>query len=140
MGSLRLLAAAFAAFLLPPAALSAHRKLLVFLLDGFRFDYIDDSELEGLPGFRHIVNVGVKVDYMTPDFPSLSYPNYYTLMTGEYLCLCAGMLRRAVSTYSQKGRAAAPEFSSADAVKTTPLVPLAENQKPLWHYDSVLLS
>lgn len=80
-----LLAAALASLLPPPAAPSAHRKLLVFLLDGFRFDYIDDSELEGLPGFRDIVNMGVKVDYMTPDFPSLSYPNYYTLMTGEYL-------------------------------------------------------
>jgi len=62
---------------------SAHRKLLLFLLDGFRFDYIDDAELESLPGFRDIIGMGVKVDYMTPDFPSLSYPNYYTLMTGE---------------------------------------------------------
>lgn len=91
MGSRSLLATILAtvlASLLPlPAAPSAHRKLLVFLLDGFRFDYIDDSELEGLPGFRDIVNMGVKVDYMTPDFPSLSYPNYYTLMTGEYLPL-----------------------------------------------------
>ncbi|KAJ7404764.1 Ectonucleotide pyrophosphatase/phosphodiesterase family member 6 [Pitangus sulphuratus] len=78
------LAAALAALLPLPAAPSAHRKLLVFLLDGFRFDYIDDSELEGLPGFRDIVNMGVKVDYMTPDFPSLSYPNYYTLMTGRH--------------------------------------------------------
>lgn len=76
-----LLAAALAALLPPPAA---PRKLLVFLLDGFRFDYIDDSELADLPGFREIVDMGVKVDYMTPDFPSLSYPNYYTLMTGEY--------------------------------------------------------
>uniref|UniRef100_A0A672UI08 glycerophosphocholine cholinephosphodiesterase n=1 Tax=Strigops habroptila TaxID=2489341 RepID=A0A672UI08_STRHB len=78
-----LLAAALASLLPPPAASSVPRKLLVFLLDGFRFDYIDDSELEGLPGFRDIVNMGVKVDYMTPDFPSLSYPNYYTLMTGD---------------------------------------------------------
>ncbi|PKU30402.1 ectonucleotide pyrophosphatase phosphodiesterase family member 6 [Limosa lapponica baueri] len=76
-----ILATTLASLLPPPAAPSAHRKLLVFLLDGFRFDYIDDSELEGLPGFRDIVNMGVKVDYMTPDFPSLSYPNYYTLMT-----------------------------------------------------------
>ncbi|XP_063258215.1 glycerophosphocholine cholinephosphodiesterase ENPP6 [Prinia subflava] len=79
-----LLAAALTALLPLPAASSAHRKLLVFLLDGFRFDYIDDGELEGLPGFRDIVNMGVKVDYMTPDFPSLSYPNYYTLMTGRH--------------------------------------------------------
>jgi ectonucleotide pyrophosphatase/phosphodiesterase family protein 6 len=67
---------------------SAHRKLLVLLLDGFRSDYISEDALASLPGFREIVNRGVKVDYLTPDFPSLSYPNYYTLMTGEYLpCL-----------------------------------------------------
>lgn len=63
------------------------RKLLVFLLDGFRSDYISDEALESLPGFKEIVSRGVKVDYLTPDFPSLSYPNYYTLMTGEYWVL-----------------------------------------------------
>ncbi|XP_067104001.1 glycerophosphocholine cholinephosphodiesterase ENPP6 [Osmerus mordax] len=60
----------------------ASHKLLVFLIDGFRYDYMDN--LHNLPGFREIVENGVKVDYMTPDFPSLSYPNYYTLMTGRY--------------------------------------------------------
>ncbi|XP_036424532.1 glycerophosphocholine cholinephosphodiesterase ENPP6 [Colossoma macropomum] len=59
----------------------ASRKLLVFLIDGFRYDYMDD--LQNLAGFREIVENGVKVDYMTPDFPSLSYPNYYSLMTGR---------------------------------------------------------
>lgn len=59
----------------------AARPLLVFLIDGFRYDYIDD--LRVLPGFRELVSNGVKVDYMTPDFPSLSYPNYYSLMTGN---------------------------------------------------------
>ncbi|XP_042838890.1 glycerophosphocholine cholinephosphodiesterase ENPP6 isoform X3 [Panthera tigris] len=63
---------------------SAGRKLLVFLLDGFRSDYISDEALESLPGFKEIVSRGVKVDYLTPDFPSLSYPNYYTLMTGRH--------------------------------------------------------
>uniref|UniRef100_A0A8C4Z6M5 glycerophosphocholine cholinephosphodiesterase n=1 Tax=Gadus morhua TaxID=8049 RepID=A0A8C4Z6M5_GADMO len=57
------------------------RPLLVFLIDGFRFDYMD--ELSGLPGFRELVETGVKVDYVTPEFPSLSYPNYYSLMTGR---------------------------------------------------------
>nr|XP_060634630.1 glycerophosphocholine cholinephosphodiesterase ENPP6 [Anolis sagrei ordinatus] len=62
----------------------ARRKLLLFLIDGFRHDYISDEVLESLPGFQGIVNRGVKVDYLTPDFPSLSYPNYYTLMTGRH--------------------------------------------------------
>lgn len=69
---------------------SGRRKLLVFLLDGFRSDYISDEALESLPGFKEIVSRGVKVDYLTPDFPSLSYPNYYTLMTGEYRVLFWG--------------------------------------------------
>lgn len=56
------------------------RPLLVFLIDGFRPDYMD--RLDALPGFRELVLRGVTVDYMTPDFPSLSYPNYYSLMTG----------------------------------------------------------
>lgn len=60
----------------------ATHKLLVFLIDGFRYDYMDD--LQKLPGFREIVENGVRVDYMTPDFPSLSYPNYYSLMTGRF--------------------------------------------------------
>lgn len=59
----------------------AARPLLAFLIDGFRYDYMDD--LHALPGFRELVSSGVKVDYMTPDFPSLSYPNYYSLMTGK---------------------------------------------------------
>ncbi|KAM8971150.1 glycerophosphocholine cholinephosphodiesterase ENPP6 [Sarcophilus harrisii] len=63
---------------------SIRRKLLLFLLDGFRHDYISDEALESLPGFKEIVSRGVKVDYLTPDFPSLSYPNYYSLMTGRH--------------------------------------------------------
>ncbi|XP_028657958.1 glycerophosphocholine cholinephosphodiesterase ENPP6 isoform X1 [Erpetoichthys calabaricus] len=62
----------------------ARTKLLVLLLDGFRYDYISAKELESLPGFLEIAEAGVKVDYMTPDFPSLSFPNYYTLMTGRH--------------------------------------------------------
>ncbi|XP_053440652.1 glycerophosphocholine cholinephosphodiesterase ENPP6 isoform X2 [Nycticebus coucang] len=62
----------------------ARRKVLLLLLDGFRSDYISDEALESLPGFTEIVSRGVKVDYLTPDFPSLSYPNYYTLMTGRH--------------------------------------------------------
>ncbi|KAB5571320.1 hypothetical protein PHYPO_G00223650 [Pangasianodon hypophthalmus] len=70
------------AFLLLSRCHCDDRKLMVFLIDGFRYDYIDD--LQNLPGFKEIVYNGVKVDYMTPDFPSLSYPNYYSLMTGRH--------------------------------------------------------
>ncbi|GCC26959.1 glycerophosphocholine cholinephosphodiesterase ENPP6 isoform X1 [Chiloscyllium punctatum] len=62
----------------------ANRKLLVFLIDGFRYDYINEHELQNLPGLSEIVQSGVKADYLTPEFPSLSFPNYYSLMTGHY--------------------------------------------------------
>ncbi|XP_055015460.1 glycerophosphocholine cholinephosphodiesterase ENPP6 isoform X1 [Boleophthalmus pectinirostris] len=61
---------------------AASRPLLVLLIDGFRYDYLD--ALDTLPGFRELLHRGVTVDYMTPDFPSLSYPNYYSLMTGRH--------------------------------------------------------
>lgn len=84
-GKLAILLLALVLSLAQPA--SARRKLLLFLLDGFRADYISNEALESLPGFKEIVSRGVKVDYLTPDFPSLSYPNYYSLMTGEYRVL-----------------------------------------------------
>ncbi|XP_072904208.1 glycerophosphocholine cholinephosphodiesterase ENPP6 [Hemitrygon akajei] len=62
----------------------AGRKLLVFLIDGFRHDYINETELQNLPGFREIIEMGIKAQYLTPDFPSNSYPNYYSLMTGHH--------------------------------------------------------
>ncbi|XP_030622286.1 glycerophosphocholine cholinephosphodiesterase ENPP6 [Chanos chanos] len=74
--------AVICAILILSGSCEASRKLLVFLIDGFRYDYLDN--LHELPGFKEIVDNGVKVDYMTPDFPSLSYPNYYSLMTGRY--------------------------------------------------------
>lgn len=61
---------------------AASRPLLAFLIDGFRADYLD--RLDALPGLKELLRRGVTVDYMTPDFPSLSYPNYYTLMTGRH--------------------------------------------------------
>lgn len=63
-----------------PGCLS-ERPLLVLLIDGFRYDYTQN--LTRLPAFQELLSAGVKVDYTTPDFPSLSYPNYYTLMTGK---------------------------------------------------------
>ncbi|TRY89819.1 hypothetical protein DNTS_018567 [Danionella cerebrum] len=59
----------------------ANRKLLVFLIDGFRYDYMDD--LQNLPGFREIVDNGVKVDYLTPDFPRRHCEVHQ--MTGNYM-------------------------------------------------------
>lgn len=58
-------------------------KLLVILVDGCRWDYPDQDTVR-LPGFRKLAENGVRAPYVTPIFPSNSYPNWYTLMTGLY--------------------------------------------------------
>ncbi|GFS35491.1 uncharacterized protein TNIN_211961 [Trichonephila inaurata madagascariensis] len=57
-------------------------KLLLILVDGCRWDY-PDQDSAGLPGFRKLAENGVRAPYVTPIFPSNSYPNWYTIMTGK---------------------------------------------------------
>lgn len=48
-------------------------------MDGFRWDYFDNIDM---PGFADMAKDGVKAEYIVPDYPSISYPNYYSIMTG----------------------------------------------------------
>lgn len=57
-------------------------KLLLILVDGCRWDY-PDQDMDELPGFRKIAQNGVRAPYVTPIFPSNSYPNWYTIVTGR---------------------------------------------------------
>ncbi len=59
---------------------------LMVSLDGFRADKLDEF-LKNNPNSylqESLVDVGVKAQYMTPSFPSLTFPNHFTLVTGEY--------------------------------------------------------
>ena len=51
-------------------------------LDGFRYDYVKKY------GAKHILAIGAKgasaPDGMIPSYPSLTFPNHYTLVTGLY--------------------------------------------------------
>ncbi|RUS71679.1 hypothetical protein EGW08_020552 [Elysia chlorotica] len=57
----------------------ANNRLMVLLVDGFRWDYADKHNLVN---FKRLASKGAKAGYLQNDFPTLSYPNYYTLMTG----------------------------------------------------------
>ena len=47
-------------------------------LDGFRRDYLD----RGLtPNLQRLMDCGTSANYMRPAFPSLAFPNHYTLVT-----------------------------------------------------------
>ncbi|AWH53637.1 alkaline phosphatase family protein [Stenotrophomonas sp. ESTM1D_MKCIP4_1] len=69
----------------PPAAarastaVAASPRLLLVSIDGLRADALD----RGLtPNIQRMIDGGVRARWMTPSYPSLTFPNHYTLVTG----------------------------------------------------------
>jgi len=78
------------------------RLLLIFLLAGFEYSYSQPNEkpyviMVSFDGFRHdyvsrfnlpnftsFINEGASADALIPSFPSKTFPNHYTLVTGLY--------------------------------------------------------
>ncbi len=60
-----------------------HEKPYVILIsaDGFRYDYAEKYKAEHLMAFA---NEGVKAESMIPCFPSVTFPNHYSMVTGLY--------------------------------------------------------
>lgn len=54
---------------------------ILISLDGFRADFLHRSLTPTLSGF---VREGVSPKHMLPSFPSLTFPNHFTLVTGQY--------------------------------------------------------
>ncbi|XP_045208025.2 glycerophosphocholine cholinephosphodiesterase ENPP6-like [Mercenaria mercenaria] len=59
-------------------------KLIVLLVDGFRWDYLDAPDLQ-LVGFSRLMNTGTRAEWLVPAFPTNSLPNYKSLETGLYV-------------------------------------------------------
>jgi predicted AlkP superfamily pyrophosphatase or phosphodiesterase len=62
-----------------PATAPAHTVLLVSI-DGYRADYL---QRHLSPTLQAMAADGVHAPYMTPSFPSLTFPNHYALVTGK---------------------------------------------------------
>jgi len=63
----------------PAEATSGPAPLLLISIDAYRHDYID----RGLsPTLEMLAQHGVQAASMQPSFPSLTFPNHYTLVTG----------------------------------------------------------
>lgn len=62
---------------------SQYKKPYVILIsiDGFRYDF---TELHHASFLKTISQKGVRAKYMTPAFPSLTFPNHYAIVTGQY--------------------------------------------------------
>ena len=55
--------------------------IILISADGFRYDLADKYQAENLIRLR---TSGVGADYMLPVFPSLTFPNHYSIATGDY--------------------------------------------------------
>ena len=55
--------------------------VILISADGFRYDYADKHHAENLIKLR---NSGVQAESMIPSFPSVTFPNHYTIATGLY--------------------------------------------------------
>lgn len=55
--------------------------LLIISFDGFRADYFD---MVDTPNFARVWQRGVRARSMVPVFPSKTFPNHYTIVTGLY--------------------------------------------------------
>jgi predicted AlkP superfamily pyrophosphatase or phosphodiesterase len=55
--------------------------VLLVSIDGFRWDYLD----RGLtPNLSRLAGEGVRAEALIPVFPTKTYPNHYTIVTGRY--------------------------------------------------------
>lgn len=55
-------------------------SVLLVSIDGFRADYL---QLGITPNLSRIADAGVRAAWMNPSYPSLTFPNHYTLVTGQ---------------------------------------------------------
>ncbi len=64
-----------------PVISATTRPVILISLDGFRADYLD----RGLtPNIAALAAIGVRATAMRPVFPSVTFPNHYSLVTGLY--------------------------------------------------------
>ena len=55
--------------------------VIMISADGFRYDYAEKYKAEHLLA---LANEGVKAESMIPCFPSVTFPNHYSMVTGLY--------------------------------------------------------
>lgn len=76
-----LLAGFLAACARPPQAAQRHATLVLVSIDGFRWDYLDRGMT---PNLARLAREGVRARAMVPVFPTKTFPNHYSIVTGRY--------------------------------------------------------
>ena len=69
-----------AVLLLAGAARQADQPILILIsLDAWRWDYLERAKA---PNLRKLAATGVRAEALIPAFPSKTFPNHYTIVTG----------------------------------------------------------
>lgn len=55
--------------------------VILVSFDGFRYDYVEKLNL---PNFKAFIKKGTQAEAIIPCFPSLTFPNHYSIVTGMY--------------------------------------------------------
>ncbi|GAA4794401.1 ectonucleotide pyrophosphatase/phosphodiesterase [Olivibacter ginsenosidimutans] len=55
--------------------------VILISADGFRYDYLQKYHAQEL---KRLAKQGVKAEALIPSFPSITFPNHYTIVTGLY--------------------------------------------------------
>ncbi len=64
-----------------PAIKDLKPTVILISLDGFRYDYVDKYEA---PTIAKLARERVRAKWMIPSFPTKTFPNHYTVVTGLY--------------------------------------------------------
>ncbi len=64
-----------------PQVKSLKPTVILISLDGFRYDYVDKFKT---PVLYRLARKGVRAKWMIPSFPTKTFPNHYTIVTGLY--------------------------------------------------------
>ncbi|RMG67858.1 MAG: alkaline phosphatase family protein [Calditrichaeota bacterium] len=60
---------------------ASRQRVLLISLDGFRWDYLDRIDT---PNFDRFLQHGIRAEAFIPSFPSKTFPNHFTEVTGLY--------------------------------------------------------
>ncbi|MGY8751612.1 MAG: alkaline phosphatase family protein [Fidelibacterota bacterium] len=61
--------------------IAGENPLILISMDGFRWDYFDKTET---PNFDELISGGSKSAALIPSFPTKTFPNHITIVTGNY--------------------------------------------------------
>ncbi len=57
------------------------QTIILISIDGLRWDYPEKAET---PNLDFLIKTGVRAKSLTPCFPTKTFPNHYTIVTGLY--------------------------------------------------------